>query len=770
MDSQRNTAQSVKRQRLNADGTILASNTPSLDDKPDNQYVDLVDVDATNLWGVKSWGDRYFGVNQSGHITVEPTGRGGDAPKIDLYNLVEDCVKRGHSPPLLIRFSNIVDDKIKTLNAAFERSIIQNQYDNSYQQVFPLRVCPSRSVIEEIVKNPEVGLSASSKPELLIVLAMLRTRSTVIICTGYKDREYIETALLAQQLGQRPIIVIEKLLEIDLVLQASQKLGIKPIIGVRTKIVSVPLKNASEEDPSSKNHRYLGFSVDVGDKAKFGLSATEIMTIVQRLKDANLLDSLQMLHFHIGSQISNITSIRQATREASQFYVQLSKLGANMKYTDVGGGLAIDYDGSRTNSPMSMNYSVDEYAAEIVSTIKESCQKNGIFSVPMIISESGRNVTAHHCVVVCNVTDATTVHPLKLSNDNNVFSSSPDVPEPEPSDHELCHKIYELLRNIEPSSLQETIHDARQYKDEALALFTLGMMDLNQRSKIETLFWCCIHDVSVCLKNVKFIPEELEDLRSLLSYTYYVNYSLFQSTPDVWGRSFVFPVAPIHRLNETPEILATLADLTCDSDGKVSCFSSSERRDGSTKELLDLHSLKSGHPYYIGMFLTGAYQEILGSMHNLYGDTHILVVQADADSPLGYTIKHTIPGNTIDDVLRSFQYDPHGMLENVRMQSEKALKSRDMTLPQYRTLVTHYERSLRNYTYLSSEGDADGFDLPPGFDQFMSLDEIKDEKQSDKQSDMSRYIFTFKDADIPAEFRNGAVGGPAVTVRTQTPK
>lgn len=765
MDTQQRGGQNTKRQRLNQQQESPAPGTISED-------VALKVVSNTkaiehdgNAWGVKSWGDRYFSTNSAGHIAVEPTGRGGDAPKIDLYHLVEDCVKRGHSPPLLIRFSNIVDDKIKTLNAAFERSIISNQYDNSYQQVFPLRVCPSRSVIEEIVKNPEVGLCASSKPELLIVLTMLRTRGTVIICTGYKDVEYIETALLAQQLGQIPIIVIEKLLEIDLVLQASQKLGIKPIIGVRTKIVSVPLKNASEDGLTSKNHRYLGFSVDVGDKAKFGLSATEIMTIIQRLKDVNLLDSLQMLHFHIGSQISNITSIRQATKEASQFYVQLCKLGCNMKYFDVGGGLAIDYDGSRTNNTMSLNYSVDEYAAEIVSTIKESCQRNNIFSVPMIISESGRNVTAHHCVVVFNVTDATTVHPLKPSNGNNTFATSPDVPEPEASDHELCHKLYELLRNIEPTSVQETIHDARQYKDEALALFTLGMMDLTQRSKVETLFWCCIHDVSVCLRNIKYIPEELEDLRSLLSYTYYCNFSLFQSAPDSWARNFVFPVAPIHRLNETPEVLATLADLTCDSDGKVSCFAQSDQRNGHTKELLDLHTLKPGQPYYIGMFLTGAYQEILGSLHNLYGDTTILCIQSDTTSPLGYNIKHMVPGNTIEEVLKSFQYDPHAMLENVRLQSEKALKLRDMTLPQYRTLVTHYERSLRNYTYLSSE-DLDG--LPPGFESLIDLEnggEMGEAKES-AQSDMSRYIFTFKDSDIPSEFRD-KIGGPPATVRRE---
>eukprot|EP00461_Guttulinopsis_vulgaris_P004577 UN04579 len=475
------------------------------------------------------------------------------------------------------------------------------------------------------------------------------------------------------------------------------------------------------------------------------------MHVVQRLKDGNLLDCLQMLSFHIGSQISNIQSIRQGTREASQFYVQLCRLGANMKYLDVGGGLAVDYDGSRTNTHMSLNYTVDEYASEIVSTIKESCVRNQIFNVPMIISQSGRNVTAHHCVVVFNVTDATTVSPLKPNPVDNLFSTSVDVPPPEESDHELCHKVYDLLLNVQNSSVQEIIHDAKQYKDEALALFTLGVasMDLTQRSKIETYFWCCVHDVAECLSAMKYIPEELEDLRGLLSYTYYCNFSLFQSAPDSWARNFVFPVMPIHRLGEKPEVGASLADLTCDSDGKVACFAQSAQRNGTTKELLELHALRPRQPYYIGMFLTGAYQEILGSMHNLYGDTHILVVQSDPEAALGYTIKHTIPGNTIDDVLKTFQYEPSGMLENIRLQSEKALRSKDMTLPQYRTLVTHYERSLRNYTYLTSAGDGLDYD-DLVYEEMMKEEEAAQDAAAGliggggaKQSDMSRYLFNF---------------------------
>ncbi len=650
---------------------------------------------SAELYGINGWGQPFFNINAEGNVEVDPAGwTDAQTPSIDMFHLVEDCIKRGHEPPLIIRFSDMLHDRVKLLNEAFRRSLQEYKYDNEFRHVYPLKVCQNRSVVEEIVLYGDeyhVGLSAGSKPELLIVLASLKRRETLIICTGYKDTEYVETALLAQQLGQIPVIIIEKLVEIDLVLEASAKLGIKPIIGVRGKIQSVQV--------SSKER--IGFSMDVGEKAKFGLSPTDIMTVVQRLMDVNLLDSLQMFHFHIGSQICKISAVKAALREAAQYYVQLCKLGANMKYFDVGGGLAVDYDGSKTSTPMSLNYSVDEYAADVVVAIKDSCTKHGL-PVPVIISESGRSVTAHHSVAVFNVTDATTVHPLAPPSNGGLYSTSADIPEPSKDDHELCIKLYEVLRNIEVSNLQESIHDARQYKDEALALFTLGMLPLSDRAKVETLYWCCINDVVECLRDLRYIPEELEELRSMLSHTYYCNFSLFQSCPDSWARQFVFPVMPIHRLNEKPTVLATLADLTCDSDGKVAHFISSNR-DGSDKDMLELHKLEKDKPYYIGMFMVGAYQEVLSSMHNLYGDTNIMMVEVDSDNARGYSIEHVIRGNTIDDVLRSFQYDPSHMLEMIRVQSERALKNKELTLAQYKTLVTHYERSLRNYTYLSTE-------------------------------------------------------------------
>ncbi len=650
---------------------------------------------SNQLYGVSSWGQPFFGVNQEGNISVDAARwNDQDTPKIDLFHLVEDCIKRGHEPPLIIRFSDIIHDRVKRLNEAFHRSILEYRYDNTFQHIFPVRVCQSRDVVEEIIQYGDeyhVGLSAGSKPELLIVLASLRRRSTIVVCTGYKDSEYVETALLAQQLGQIPIIIIEKPYEIDLIIEASHRLGVKPIVGLRGKIISL--------DEVSR-HRHIGFSVDVGEKAKFGLSPSDIMFCVNKLNENGLLDCLQMFHFNIGSQISSIASIKAAIREATQCYVQLYKLGCNMRFLDIGGGLAVDYDGSKTSTPMSLNYTVDEYAADVVVAIKDCCSKNNV-PVPIIVSESGRNITSHHSVLVFNVTDAVNVHQLEAGA-NGFFSDSPDVPEPSADDHELCIKLYDVLRSIEPSNLQESLHDARQYKDEALALFTLGLLSLEVRAKAETLYWCCINDITECVKELKYIPEELEELRAWMSHTYYCNFSLFQSVPDSWARHFVFPVIPIHRLNEKPTVLGTLADLTCDSDGKIASFVSAAR-DGKTKDLLELHPLHKGEPYYIGMFLAGAYQEVLGSMHNLYGDTNIMMVEVDADNSRGYNIEHVIRGNTIDEVLRSFQYDPSSMLDMIRKKSEAALLRQELTLPQYKMLIAHYERAMRNYTYLSTD-------------------------------------------------------------------
>lgn len=663
----------------------IDSGLPTTEFGEEETYWDAQDSDE--LYNITTgWGAPYFSVNPEGHITVDPTGRG--QRQLDLYSMVQDVIERGHEAPLIIRFCDILMDRVHMLNEAFAKAIAEYEYDNVYRGVFPVKVCQQRHVIQEIVKYGEeykYGLEAGSKPELLIVLAKLTTKGALITCNGYKDSEYLETALLAQRLGQKPIIIIEKLHELDMVLEASRKLGIRPLIGARSKL-------------SSRGVGRWGGST--GDRAKFGLSSADILILVNKLRREGLLDCLQLLHFHIGSQISNITAVKNALREAGQFYVQLYRLGANMQYLDVGGGLGIDYDGSKTSFHASMNYTVDEYAADVVVALKDICGKNNI-PVPTIISESGRAISSHHSILVFNVLNSSAMVQKQPNSFSGLFSTSSNVPEPTKDDHELVIKMYDVLRSIDTSNLQESFHDARQYKEEALSLFNHGHFTLPDRSKVDELYWFCLNDIYAFCRELPFVPEELQQLRELLAHTYYCNFSIFQSAPDTWAIDQVFPIVPIHRLNEQPTVLATLADLTCDSDGKIDNFITAGANE--TKHFLELHKLERGKPYYIGMFLTGAYQEVLGSLHNLYGDTNIVHVTLDNDDESGYSVDQIVPGDTIDQVLRYMQYDPKKMLDSIRSQSERALRAKELTLQQYKTLVTHYERSLRNYTYLSSE-------------------------------------------------------------------
>lgn len=670
-------------------GTVYADRTHAVIARPNADTVvypplgpnwDISDSDE--LYHVQGWGDPYFRINDRGHMEVRLTADHGEH-SIDLFELVEDVIKRGHNLPLLVRFSDILRDRVKILNEAFVKAIEENEYGNVYRGVFPVKVCQQRHVVQEIVKfgsKYQYGLEAGSKPELLIVLAELTTKGALITCNGYKDPSYIETALLAQQLGQTPIIIIEKLHEIDLVLQASTKLHIKPIVGVRAKL-------------SAKGIGRWGTST--GDRAKFGLSSAEIMEVVKKLKEVDMLNSLQLLHFHIGSQISQISAVKNALREASHFFVQLHQLGANMCYLDVGGGLGIDYDGSKTSFHASMNYTVEEYAADVVVAIKDICMKNKV-PVPIIVSESGRAVASHHSVLIFNILDAT-----KVSVSGRRHSM--EELKPQPDDHDLISKMYDTLESIKKQNLQESLHDARQFKDEALTLFTLGLLSLDQRAKTEDLYWLCLQALSEKCQELDYIPEELSELSQLLSYIYYCNFSLFQSAPDVWAIQQLFPIMPLHRLDEKPTCLATLADLTCDSDGKIDKFISSGAADYKT--LLELHDLRQGEPYYIGMFLNGAYQEVLGSLHNLYGDTNVIHVEIDRKDKKGYSVEHVITGDTTDEVLRYMQYEPKQMLDSIRLQSERALNNRLLNLDQYRLLVKHYEKALQKYTYLWEDDD-----------------------------------------------------------------
>lgn len=641
--------------------------------------------DSENLYGIQGWGEPYFSINAAGHITVSPQGdRGGS---LDLYELVEALKKRNIGLPMLIRFSDILGDRIERLNACFAKAIARYNYPNIYQGVFPIKCNQHRHIVEALVhfgKPYQFGLEAGSKPELIIALAALepgiingKPTEPLLICNGYKDKEYIETALLASKLGHKPIIVIEQLEEVYLAIEASRQLGIEPILGVRAKL-------------GTKGVGRWGNST--GDRAKFGLTILEILEVVNQLKSDRMLHCLQLLHFHIGSQISSISTIKDAIREASQIYVQLAKLGANMHYLDVGGGLAVDYDGSKTNFHASKNYNMQNYANDVVAQVKDACEV-GKVSTPIIVSESGRAIASHQSVLVFDILGTSDV--------------PSDSPQPlQEGEHLVIRNLWETYESIDDRNYQETYHDAVQFKDEATSLFNLGYLTLSERARSEELYWACCRKIIEITKKQQYVPDDLEDLEKSMSSIFYANLSVFQSAPDAWAIDQLFPIMPIHRLSEKPTQKGIIADLTCDSDGKIDQFI--DLRD--VKDVLDLHSLEyetqkhdrhlyqSPKPYYLGMFLVGAYQEIMGNLHNLFGDTNVVHIKM---TPKGYQIEYVVKGDTINEVLGYVQYNCEDLIEKIRRRSEQALQENRLTLEESQLLMQNYERSLRSYTYLS---------------------------------------------------------------------
>ncbi len=617
---------------------------------------------------IQGWGAPYFSVNPRGHVEVTPDPE--RARSINLYEITQDLKARGLDLPLLIRFSDVVADRIKRINRSFIKAIADYEYPGTYRGVFPVKVNQQRHLIEEIVEfgRPwQFGLEAGSKPELLIALAAMQDAGGLVICNGYKDHKYIETALLAQKFDKTVIVVLERVEEIDVVLRASEKLGIRPMLGVRAKLTTKGVGRWAES---------------AGDRAKFGLSTAEMVELVDRLAERNMLDSLLLLHFHIGSQISSIIPIKNAMQEASNIYVELAKMGAKMGYLDIGGGLAIDYDGSKTDFHASKNYTVQEYAYDVVSHIQAACVKADV-PCPTIVSESGRAIAAHHSVLVFEVVGV-----------NDVRFGAPT--EPKPDAHRLLRELYDTYKGIQPKNVQESYHDSLQAKEEAQSLFKYGYLGLRERAQAERLFWHCCEKIQHTLKRLKFVPEELHHLERTLSAIYYCNFSIFQSAPDIWAIDQLFPIMPIHRLEEEPTVSATLADLTCDSDGMIDHFIDVE----DDKRTLDVHPYRSSEPYYMGMFLNGAYQEILGDLHNLFGDTNAVHVALTDE---GYEVQHVIKGDSIAEVLRYVEYVPELMVEAVRRQAERAVSQGKLTNEQMRTLMHHYEESLRSYTYLTED-------------------------------------------------------------------
>jgi arginine decarboxylase len=625
--------------------------------------------DTLELYNVNAWGAGFFTINSRGHVEVRPRGAHGGS--IDLLDLLGDLRQRGLRTPLLVRFSDILASRVKGICGAFSHAIEEYDYSGGFRGVYPIKVNQQRQVVEEIVQygaDLGVGLEAGSKPELLIALALLDTPGALIICNGYKDRAYVETALLAQRLGRTPIIVVDRFHEVDLIIKTALDLGIRPHIGVRARLST---KGAGKWIEST------------GDRSKFGLTAVEIVEAVERLRQREMLDCLELLHFHIGSQITAIRAHQDALREAGRIFVGLHEMGARPSILDVGGGLGVDYDGSQTNFHSSMNYSVQEYANDVVSSIQSSCDEAKV-PHPDIITEAGRAMVAHHSVLIFDVLG---VHEMLPGKPPEKVSED---------DHKVIQELAEVWTNISKKNLQEAYHDSLQLKEEANNLFSLGYLDLRARAKVEQLFWNCCEKILRIVRELPYVPDELEPLEKGLADTYYANFSIFQSAPDHWAVKQLFPIMPIHRLEQKPTRRGVFADLTCDSDGKIDAFI--DQRD--VKDVLELH-LWDGTPYYIGIFLVGAYQEILGDLHNLFGDTDAVHVRLDADGR--YKVEHVVEGDDVTDVLRYVQYDKAQLIEKVRRTIENAMDVGKITLEESARLRRHYEHGLQEYTYLSRD-------------------------------------------------------------------
>lgn len=621
---------------------------------------------SKDLYGINKWGNSYFGINNLGHVTVSPLGfRGGT---LDLFHLVQDLKARNISLPLLIHFPDILGDRIDQLHSCFAHAIAQYGYEGSYQGVFPIKVNQQRYVVESVVnsgKKYQYGLEAGSKPELLIALTQMKDSNAFLVCNGYKDKVYIETALLARRLGYQTIVVIEQLSELDLVIDIAKSLGIKPVIGLRAKL-------------SCKSNSHWGSSA--GDRAKFGLTTTEIIKSTNRLQKEGMLECLQLLHFHIGSQISAIAAIKNALSEASQIYLNLCRLGANMKYFDVGGGLGIDYDGSQTSFYSSKNYSMQNYANDVVAEISIAC-KNHNLQPPIIISESGRAIASHQSVLLFDILG---VDEIDNFDDGIEITNS----------HSIVNEIYNIYQSIDETNFQESYNDVLQVKKEVESLFSLGYLSLQERAKAECLFWRCCQLIQTLVKDRPDVSDDLKELDEILASIYYSNFSVFQSAPDSWAINQLFPIMPIHCLDEKPTELGIIADITCDSDGRIAKFIGRQ----NVKTYLELHKWQPNRPYYLGMFLSGAYQEILGSLHNLFGDTNVAHISLCSD---GYHVEHVVKGDSIAEVLRYVQHNDQDMIESMRQETERAFKEKRTTLQESLLLLEHYKNTLDSYTYLT---------------------------------------------------------------------
>lgn len=622
--------------------------------------------DAKELYNINGWGTSYFGINEKGDVYVTPCK---DDTQIDLRDVMDELALRDVTTPVLLRFPDILDNRIEKTANCFNIAAKEYDYKGENFIIYPIKVNQMQPVVEEIISHGRkfnLGLEAGSKPELHAVIALQCQCDSLIICNGYKDQNYIELALLAQKMGKRIFIVVEKLNELEIIAKAARKFNVKPNLGIRIKLAS---SGSGKWEDSG------------GDASKFGLTSSELLKALTILDEKNLHDSLRLIHFHIGSQITKIRHIQTALREAAQFYVQLHKMGYNVDFVDCGGGLGVDYDGTRSpSSESSVNYSIQEYVNDCIYTFVDAANKNGI-DHPNIITESGRSLTAHHSVLVIDVLETASLP--EMSDDF----------EPGEKDHQLVKDLYEIWDNLNPRTMLEDWHDAEQIREEALDLFSHGIVDLRTRAEIESMYWSVCREVNNLSKSLKHMPEELKRLDKILADKYFCNFSLFQSLPDSWAIDQLFPIMPIQRLDERPTRNATLQDITCDSDGKIANFVTNR----SISNVLPVHVLKKNEDYYLGVFLIGAYQEILGDLHNLFGDTNAVHISVNDK---GYHIDQIFDGETVEEVLDYVQYNPKKLVRQLETWVTKSVKQGRISLEEGKEFLSNYRSGLYGYTYL----------------------------------------------------------------------
>lgn len=622
--------------------------------------------DSAELYNIKGWGVNYFSINEKGNVEVTPRR---DGVGVDLKELVDELQLRDVSTPILLRFPDILDSRIEKMSNCFKQAAQEYGYKGNNFIIYPIKVNQMRPVVEEIVshgKKFNIGLEAGSKPELHAVIAINPDNESLIICNGYKDEDYVELALLAQKMGRRIFLVVEKLNELKLITRIAKRLRVKPNIGIRIKLAS---SGSGKWEDSG------------GDVSKFGLTSSELLEALDFLEKNKLKNCLKLVHFHVGSQVTKIRRIKIALRESSQFYVELCKMGFNIQFVDIGGGLGVDYDGTRSaDSGSSVNYSIQEYVNDAVATMVDAADKNNL-PHPNVITESGRSLTAHHSVLIFEVLETTSL------------PSWDEEEEVTDADHELVRELYSLWDTLNQPRMLETWHDAQQIREEALDRFSLGILDIKTRAQVERLFWSIARDIHALTVMMKHVPDELRSLPKLLSDKYFCNFSLFQSLPDSWAMDQIFPVIPIQRLDEKPDRSATIQDITCDSDGQINNFIATR----NFSYYLPVHTPKPREPYYIGVFLVGAYQEILGDLHNLFGDTNAVHISVDDN---GYTIDQVIDGETVAEVLEYVQYNSKKLVRTVETWVTSAVKSGTISTEEGKEFLSNYRSGLYGYTYL----------------------------------------------------------------------